>query len=72
MKKNTIAPGVALGCALIAATGLTVDAQRGQGRGGPPPAARVAAPVDLTGYWVSVVTEDWRFRMVAPARGGDV
>ncbi len=25
--------------------------------------------VDLTGYWVSVVTEDWRFRMVTPPKG---
>jgi hypothetical protein len=25
--------------------------------------------VDLTGYWVTVVTEDWRYRMVTPARG---
>ncbi len=24
---------------------------------------------DLTGYWVSVVTEDWRWRMVTPAKG---
>src|SRR5438067_13220970 len=28
-----------------------------------------AAPVDLTGYWVSIVTEDWRWRMVTPVRG---
>jgi hypothetical protein len=46
----------------------------GQGRGGAPlprQTARQAAPVDLTGTWVSVVTEDWRWRMVtAPA--GDV
>jgi len=35
----------------------------------PPPTARAAAPVDFTGYWVSVVTEDWRWRMVTPARG---
>ena len=38
-------------------------------RGGPPPVpktAKEAAPVDLTGYWVSVVTEDWRWRMVTP------
>jgi len=41
----------------------------GRGRGGPPPTAREAAPVDLTGYWVSVVTEDWRWRMVTPALG---
>ncbi len=32
-------------------------------------APRAAAPVDLTGYWVSVVTEDWRWRMVTPAKG---
>jgi hypothetical protein len=31
--------------------------------------AKAAAPVDLTGYWVSIVTEDWRFRMVTPKKG---
>ena len=31
--------------------------------------ARAAAPVDLTGYWVSPVMEDWRWRMVTPLRG---
>jgi hypothetical protein len=25
--------------------------------------------VDLTGYWISVVTEDWRYRMVVPKKG---
>ncbi|MGA2882220.1 MAG: hypothetical protein ABSG13_24980 [Bryobacteraceae bacterium] len=30
---------------------------------------KAAAPVDLTGYWVSVVTEDWRWRMVTPLKG---
>jgi hypothetical protein len=41
-----------------------------QGRGqAPPPSPRAAAPVDFTGYWVSVVSEDWRWRMVTPARG---
>src|SRR5881296_4740663 len=36
------------------------------GRGGPPqppPAARAAAPFDMAGYWVSIVSEDWRWRM---------
>ena len=28
-----------------------------------------AQPIDLTGYWVSVVTQDWRWRMVTPAKG---
>jgi hypothetical protein len=38
---------------------------------GPPPrlSAKDAAPEDITGYWVSVVTEDWRWRMLTPAKG---
>src|ERR1700753_1822359 len=39
------------------------------GRGGPAPPAKQAAPIDMTGYWVSVVTEDWKFRMVTPPKG---
>jgi len=35
----------------------------------PPQAPRAMAPIDLTGYWVSIVTEDWRFRMVTPPKG---
>ena len=35
----------------------------------PPRPAKIAAPVDLTGYWVSVVSEDWRWRMVTPIKG---
>ena len=31
-----------------------------------PGSARAAAPLDLTGVWVSVVTEDWRWRMTTP------
>jgi hypothetical protein len=30
---------------------------------------RDAAPIDLTGYWVSIVSEDWRFRMFTPPVG---
>ncbi len=44
-------------------------AQRGRGGQAAPPAAKAAAPIDLTGYWVSIVTEDWRWRMVTPAKG---
>ncbi len=35
----------------------------------PPRSARASAPADLTGSWVSVVTEDWRWRMVTPTKG---
>jgi len=49
---------------------VSVWAQPPQGgRGGPPPTPKAGAPIDLTGYWVSVVTEDWRFRMFTPAKG---
>ena len=54
------------------AAAQTALAAQGRGRGGapaPPQTAKAAAPIDLTGYWVSVVTEDWRYRMVTPARG---
>jgi hypothetical protein len=43
--------------------------QGGRGPQGPPPTPRAQAPLDLTGYWVSVVTEDWRWRMVTPQKG---
>jgi hypothetical protein len=36
---------------------------------GVPRTGRQLAPVDLTGTWVSVVTEDWRWRMVTPPKG---
>jgi hypothetical protein len=32
-------------------------------------AQKAKAPTDLTGYWESYVTEDWRWRMVTPAKG---
>ena len=31
--------------------------------------AKSSAPIDLTGYWVAFITEDWRFRMVTPRKG---
>jgi hypothetical protein len=42
---------------------------RGAGAAQAPPTARAAAPIDLTGTWVAVITEDWRWRMVTPAKG---
>lgn len=42
---------------------------QGRGAATPPPTPRAASPVDLTGYWVAIVSEDWRWRMITPARG---
>ena len=33
------------------------------------PAPEAAAPIDLTGYWVSLITEDWRIRMLTAPKG---
>jgi hypothetical protein len=35
----------------------------------PPSTPRGRAPIDLTGYWVAIVNEDWRWRMVTPPKG---
>jgi hypothetical protein len=50
---------------LVVLTGLGLYAQQPP----PAPAAKDFAPIDLTGYWVSVITQDWRFRVVTPAKG---
>jgi len=59
--------------ALVAAGVSTVSAQQRGGRGSQPPResrqAKANAPIDLTGYWVPVITEDWRWRMLTPPRG---
>ena len=45
-------------------------AQAGRGgRGGPPPTAKASAPIDLTGYWTAVITEDWHVRMLTAPKG---
>jgi hypothetical protein len=55
---------------VIAFAASTASGLLAQGRqGGAPPTARAAAPIDLTGTWVSVVTEDWRWRMRTPPKG---
>jgi hypothetical protein len=33
------------------------------------PSAGEQAPYDLSGYWVSVITQNWQFRMVVPGPG---
>ena len=50
------------------AAAAPVHAQNRGGGAQAPATAKAAAPVDLTGYWVSVVTEDWRYRMVTPVK----
>ena|SRR5581483_11492891 len=52
---------------LIAAL-VTVICAAAQDRGAAA-SPKASAPADLTGYWVALVTEDWRFRMITPRKG---
>jgi len=52
--------GIVLGASVLASAPLRAQSS---------PKARDIAPIDLTGYWVSYVTENWRYRMVTPAKG---
>ncbi|HET9834666.1 MAG TPA: hypothetical protein VFP91_23255, partial [Vicinamibacterales bacterium] len=41
-------------------------------RGGPPQPVRspqAIAPFDPTGYWVAIVSDEWRYRMLTPPKG---
>ncbi|MEQ1582137.1 MAG: hypothetical protein ABL964_16215 [Steroidobacteraceae bacterium] len=62
---------VAIGIAAWAGGMFGHAAIAGQAPAAPqaPQTPQASAPIDLTGYWVSIVTESWRFRMVTPARG---
>ena len=67
---------------LTAAMAVAVSLMLAQGPGGgggakggakgpaaPPATPKSQAPMDMTGTWVSIVTEDWLYRMVTPAKG---
>jgi hypothetical protein len=62
---------VPLRALVLAALALGSGVASAQFPGPPAPRgpAREIAPFDLTGQWVSMVTEDWRFRMVVPQAG---
>ena len=81
--RRTARWGIALVVAALLPFASVVQAQRGGGQGGrggqgggrggrgrgPAGNPREAAPIDVLGQWVSVVTKDYRFRMVTPPRG---
>ena len=49
--------------AVLVLVGVRLTAQQAE------PTPRSLAPIDLTGYWVSIVNEDWRWRMLTPPKG---
>ena len=63
---NSVLTRLLVAAAICCAVTSVLFAQaRGRGAAN----ARTAAPVDLTGYWVSVVSEDWRHRIETPKHG---
>jgi hypothetical protein len=62
--------GPALVCMALLCIDATALAQPGPPGGrAPQRSPREAAQVDLTGYWVALVTEDWLWRMRTPPKG---
>ena len=55
-------------CTAAAVLSSTLAAQRGAPPA-PPVVGRPGAPFDLTGYWVALVSDDWRYRMLTPPKG---
>jgi hypothetical protein len=35
----------------------------------PPPNGKTGAPIDITGNWVSLISDDWVYRMITPKKG---
>jgi hypothetical protein len=60
-------------CAALAASVVLVDLGNAQPRrtaqAAAPATGRGAAPIDITGNWVSLITDDWVYRMITPAKG---
>ena len=57
---------------LVAVVAASILGARAEAQRGAPPtpiSPRAGAPVDLTGQWVSLITEDWRYRQFTPPKG---
>jgi hypothetical protein len=69
-----LAGAAALLVALVAVAGnlsaqVVIPDEVGSSRNAGAPNAKAGSLIDLTGYWVSLVDADWRWRMMTPAKG---
>jgi len=55
--------------ALTVASLVSAQIPGGQGGRAAPLPPRQAAVIDITGFWVSQINEDWRWRMLTPPKG---
>jgi hypothetical protein len=68
-RRAMLATAVGLTIAIVAMRGWAYGQGRGQGPLNQRPSAKAAAPFDPSGSWSSLVTQNWRLRMVPPAKG---
>ena len=67
--RSPIAAVVLVLALAIALAAPTAGRAQQRGRAAVARSARDAAPIGLTGYWVSIVTEHWHLRMLVPPKG---
>jgi len=60
--------GIAAMALALSSTALAQGPPAGRAGGAVTP-AQSSAPIDLTGYWVAFISEEWRYRMLTPAKG---
>lgn len=73
-KAGSWATLVSMAAALLIAFTVAAPAQAqrgggGRGAGQPAATAQASAPIDLAGYWVSLVTDNWTYRVITPPKG---
>ena len=62
--------GLVAAVAVISLLPMSLHAQGSDASGSTPKnTAKAKAPTDFTGQWISVVSEDWRYRMILPKKG---
>jgi hypothetical protein len=71
MRKMILVNSLVVVLGLFVSLSGSVYAQgRGRGGGGGQAATpQAAAPIDPTGYWVSLITDNWTYRVITPPKG---
>lgn len=69
LRRILIGLSTAVVAGVVAEPSAFAQAGIGTARPSVPPTAQRIAPADLTGYWVSIVSDEWAYRMLTPPKG---